>query len=101
MATNDAEQYAAILAGIEEIVPIVTGYSQIEVLYLSRPKAISKQEFNRNLLSSYSASTSPMRLVDTGRQDDVAIVVGLLAFRRIRRGHGSDDSSGLCPIALL
>jgi hypothetical protein len=42
-----------MVAGVEEIVTIVARYSQIEVLYLSRPKTILKQEFKRHLLSLY------------------------------------------------
>ena len=53
MATNDLEQYAAMVAGVEEIVTIVARYSQIEALYLSRPKTVLKQEFERHLLSLY------------------------------------------------
>jgi N-terminal domain of NWD NACHT-NTPase len=53
VATNDSEQYAAMVAGVEEIVTIVARYSQIEALYLSRPKTILKQEFEWHLLSLY------------------------------------------------
>ena len=53
MTTNDSEQYAAMVAGVEEIVTIVERYSQIEALYLSRPMTVLKQEFERHLLSLY------------------------------------------------
>jgi hypothetical protein len=42
-----------MVAGVEEIVSIVARYSQIEALYLSRPKTILKQNFERHLLSLY------------------------------------------------
>lgn len=42
-----------MVAGVEEIVTIVARYSQIEALYLSRPKTVLKQEFERCLLSLY------------------------------------------------
>jgi hypothetical protein len=42
-----------MVAGVEEIVTIVARYSQIEALYLSRPKTVLKQEFERHLLSLY------------------------------------------------
>jgi hypothetical protein len=42
-----------MVAGVEEIVTIVARYSQIEALYLSRPKTILKQDFKRHLLSLY------------------------------------------------
>jgi hypothetical protein len=42
-----------MVAGVEEIVTIVARYSQIEALYLSRPKTILKQDFERHLLSLY------------------------------------------------
>ena len=42
-----------MVAGVEEIVTIVARYSQIEALYLSRPKTALKQEFERHLLSLY------------------------------------------------
>jgi hypothetical protein len=42
-----------MVAGVEEIVTIVARYSQIEALYLSRPKTALKQEFEWHLLSLY------------------------------------------------
>jgi hypothetical protein len=42
-----------MVAGVEEIVTIVARYSQIEGLYLSRPKTALKEEFERHLLSLY------------------------------------------------
>jgi hypothetical protein len=42
-----------MVAGVEEIVTIVARYSQIEALYLSRPKTVLKQEFEQHLLGLY------------------------------------------------
>ncbi|KAL8706420.1 MAG: hypothetical protein Q9225_007959, partial [Loekoesia sp. 1 TL-2023] len=53
MATNDLEQYAAIVAGAEELVTIVSRYRQIEALYWSRPETTLKQEFERHLVDLY------------------------------------------------
>ncbi len=53
MATNDSEQYAAMVAGVEEIVAIVARYQQIEALYLLRSETVLKQDFERHLLSLY------------------------------------------------
>lgn len=53
MATNDSEQYAAMVAGVEEIVTIMARYQQIETLYLPRPQTALKQEFERQLISLY------------------------------------------------
>jgi hypothetical protein len=53
MATNDSEQYVAMVAGVEEIVTIVARYQQIEALYLLRPETALKQDFERHLISLY------------------------------------------------
>ena len=53
MATNDSEQYAAMVAGVAEIVAIVARYQQIEALYLLRSETVLKQDFERHLLSLY------------------------------------------------
>jgi hypothetical protein len=53
MVTNDSEQHAAMMAGVEEIVTIVTRYQQIEALYLLRQQTALKQEFERQLVSLY------------------------------------------------
>lgn len=53
MATNDSEQYVAMVAGVEEIVTVVARYQQIEALYLLRPETALKQDFERHLVSLY------------------------------------------------
>lgn len=53
MATTDSEQYAAMVAGVEEIVTIVAYYQHIEALYLARPDTTLKQNFERHLVSLY------------------------------------------------
>ena len=42
-----------MVAGIEETVTLVARYSQIAALYLSRPRMVLKQVFERHLLSLY------------------------------------------------
>jgi hypothetical protein len=53
MATNYSEQYAAMVAGVDEVVEIMARYRQIERLYHSRPQTELKQEFERHLISLY------------------------------------------------
>ena len=53
MATNDSEQYAAMVAGVNEIITIMARYQQIEALYLLRPATALKQDFERHLVSLY------------------------------------------------
>lgn len=53
MATSDSDQYAAIVAGVEELVTIIARYRQIEAMYLSRPETTLKQDFERCLVSLY------------------------------------------------
>lgn len=50
---NDFEEYATIVAGVEELVTIMARYQQIEVLYASRPGTTLKHEFERLLVSMY------------------------------------------------
>ncbi|KAI4127096.1 MAG: hypothetical protein LQ338_003382 [Usnochroma carphineum] len=53
VATNDSEQYAATVEGVEELVSIMARYRQIEALYWSRPETMLKQDFERRLVGLY------------------------------------------------
>jgi hypothetical protein len=46
MATSDSDQYAAMVAGVEEIVTIVAPYSQIEALYLANVTVQTEMVFS-------------------------------------------------------
>ena len=53
MASNDLEQYAAVVTGVEEIVTIIVRYTQIEKLYQSRAETALKQDFDQHLVRLY------------------------------------------------
>ena len=53
MVTSDAEQYTAMVDGVEEIVTVVARYREIERLYRSQPETMLKQEFEKRLVSLY------------------------------------------------
>jgi hypothetical protein len=53
VAVNDSEQYAAMLAGVDEIATVVVRNQEIEKLYRSRPETRLKQEFEERLISLY------------------------------------------------
>ena len=52
-ATNDSDQYAAMVAGVGEVVTIISRYKQIEALYLSRQQTTLKENFESRLISLY------------------------------------------------
>ena len=42
-----------MVAGVEEVVTIVTRYHQIEAMYLQRPQTTLEYDFERRLISIY------------------------------------------------
>ena len=57
LATNDSDQYAAMVAGAEEVSTIISRYNQIEILYVAREETTLKQEFEARLIALYKHIT--------------------------------------------
>lgn len=53
MATNDSDQYAAMVAGVEEVVTTVARYQHVEEIYRHRGATRLKAEFEQQLVSLY------------------------------------------------
>ena len=53
MVTNDSEQKAAIVAGVEEVITVVARYRHVEEIYHRRAQTRLKQDFEQQLVELY------------------------------------------------
>ncbi|KAI9857093.1 MAG: hypothetical protein M1824_005018 [Vezdaea acicularis] len=78
LSTNDSDQYAAMVAGAEEVSTIVSRYTEIEFLYVTREDTTLKQEFEalRFLRSIPNLDDPSVVLSDIRRRDAACKDIG-------------------------